>query len=906
MTFSMRHATWRLFGVCIATALAAPAVAEDDGAMPLPDIDVIGVSPLMGAGTPIDEVPYRVQVADPEALATDVRKTVYDFFEEEFAGASAVDLQNNPYQQNFSYRGFVAGPLLGESVGIAVFQNGVRVNEPFGDVVQSDLFPEMAIERLELGNANPAFGFNALGGALALRTYTGKTFQGAEAVQSVGMFGRSRTTLRVGREQESVNAFLAFQHDREDGWRDASPSTLNRLFADVGSESERGSLHLNLSFADNDLIGNGLAPTELSDVSYTANFTTPDQTQNRNFLLSGQGNMFVNDRVSVQGNLYWRRLDRQTLNGDEIDAENCEIDDDDLDELVDALGDAGLLGAGGAGASGFICGGDDDDDDEEGGEHAHNGDDDDDDEEEELAVIIDQDGHALASFDTESGVYGAMNTSTTETSSFGGGLQASIDTQFSGMANQVVIGAGVDIGRTEFHSESEVGSLLISRAVTRGPGSKRRYNVGLFEVEFEDDDDDHDHDDDDNGYVARDDDDDDDDHHHDHDDDDDHNGHAAHDDDDDDDDGEEGVEHSAVAPVALVAENRYLRAYLSDSLRLNDNLTLTGSLSADHAEIVLTDESVVFGELQTSLNGSHSFFSLNPAIGATYSVPGLASPVTLYGGFRQSSRAPSPAELSCADPEDPCNLPNAFVADPPLDQVVAHTFEAGARGTVSGAGNGLFNSLDWSVSAYHATNSDDIIFIGAGVGVSSGFFDNVEETRRQGLDVSVRGRGDWLDWYVNYGYVEATFQSSFDVFAQNHPYAVGSHIPVEPGDNIPGIPAHTLGVGVDFEPMDGLRIGPSVVYRSGVYLRGDEGNLLDQTDGYTVVNVDASYRIGKRFEVFGRVENLFDDQYETFGVLGETGDEVPITELPGGITNPRFISPGQPLAAVFGVRIKLN
>ena len=765
MTFSMRHATWRLLGVCIATALAAPAVSEDNGAMPLPDIDVIGVSPLMGAGTPSDEVPYRVQVADPEALATDVRKTVYDFFEEELAGASAVDVQNNPYQQNFSYRGFVAGPLLGESVGIAVFQNGVRVNEPFGDVVQSDLFPEMAIERLELGNANPAFGFNALGGALALRTHTGKTFQGAEAVQSVGSFGRSRTTLRVGREQESVNAFLAFQHDREDGWRDASPSTLNRLFADVGSESERGSLHLNLSFADNDLIGNGLAPTELSDVSYTANFTTPDQTQNRNFLLSGQGNMFVNDRVSVQGNLYWRRLDRQTLNGDEIDAEDCEIDDDDLDELVDALGDAGLLGAGGAGASGFICGGDDDDDEEEGGELAH--DDDDEDEEEELAVIIDQDGHALASFDTESGVYGAMNTSTTETSSFGGGLQASIDSPLSGMDNQLVIGAGVDIGRTEFHSESEVGSLLISRAVTRGPGSKRRYNVGLFEVEFEDDDDD-DHDDDDhNGHANHDDDDDDDDH----------NGHAAHDDDDDDDDGEEGVEHSAVAPVALVAENRYLRAYLSDSLRLNDNLTLTGSLSADYAEIVLTDES---DRLRRSPDGAER----EPRL--LQPQPGDRGDV-LGSGARFAGHA-----VRRLPPEQPGAVSGRAVVRRPGRSVqpsqrlrrrpaartgrLAHVRGRSARHSVGSAGNGPFNSLDWSVSAYHATNSDDIIFIGSGVGLSSGFFDNVEETRRQGFDVSLRGRGDWIDWYANYGYVEATFQSSFEVFAENHPYAVGSHI----------------------------------------------------------------------------------------------------------------------------------
>ena len=108
-----------------------------------------------------------------------------------------------------------------------------------------------------------------------------------------------------------------------------------------------------------------------------------------------------------------------------------------------------------------------------------------------------------------------------------------------------------------------------------------------------------------------------------------------------------------------------------------------------------------------------------------------------------------------------------------------------------------------------------------------------------------------------------------------------------------------------------MRIAPSLVYRSGVYLRGDEGNLAPRTEAYTVANLDASYRMDDWLELFARVENLFDRRYETFGVFGESGCEVPIRELPcpggrGGITNPRFISPGQPRAAMAGVRILLN
>ena len=809
-----------------------------------------------------------MQVAGPDDFESDGQTSVYDFFDREMAGASAVDVQNNPYQKNFSYRGFVAGPLLGESVGIAAFLDGVRINDPFGDVVQSDLFPEMAIARIELGNADPAFGFNALGGALVLRTHDGTTFQGAESSLSGGSFGRLRATLRAGREFGRFNSFLALQRDSEDGWRDASPSELDRLFANAGFRGESGSMRLDLAFADTDLIGNGLAPTELHAIAREANFTTPDRTLNNNLLVSGSGELFAGGDLSIQANVYVRRLRRQTLNGDEIDAEACAFeDDDDLADVVETLADNGLLAAGPIPA-GFVCGGGDDD--EGGGEEAVGGDDDDDeeDEAEEFAILLDQDKKAIASYEIdEGGAYGALNRSSTQTTAFGGSVQAALDRPLGGMENRLVIGVGVDTGRTEFYSTSEVGRLLPSRAVVGGPGDRPNLNTGIVEVELEE---------------------------------------GEEEGEEEEAELEEGPEVGETAPVALTARNRYLRAYLSDTLRVNANLSVTASAAANWAEIELTDEGVVWGERQTALHGDHDYFSLNPAIGAAYEIPGLASPVTLFGGFRQGSRAPSPAELSCADPDDPCNLPNAFVADPPLEQVTSRTFEAGLRGRMARERLGGLTSLDWSASAYRATNSDDIIFVSAGVGLSSGYFKNVAETRRQGFDLTLAGDGGRFDWFLNYSYVEATFQSPFKVSAENHPMAEDGEIPVAAGDAIPGVPAHSLGAGVDVEPLDGLRVSPSVVYRSGVHLRGDEGNLLPRTSGYTVANLDASYRIADWIEAFGRIENIFDKRYETFGVLGETGDEVPIRELPGGITDPRFISPGQPFAAMVGVRIRLN
>ena len=879
-----RRASPRLAAACVAAALAAPATAQDDAGepapAPLPDIEVIGVTPLSGAGTPIDRVPYNVQVTASGEFESETRGTVYDFFDTAFAGASAADVQNNPYQKNFTYRGFVAGPLLGESVGIAAFLDGVRINDPFGDVVQADLFPEMAIERLELGNSDPAFGFNALGGALVLRTYDGTSFQGAEATQSFGSFGRLRTTLRTGSEQGPWSAFAAFQRDREAGWRDASPSRLNRFFADVGHEGETAGMHISLSLADTDLIGNGLTPVELYEVDNTANFTTPDRTQNRNLLIAARGDIAVGDSIVIEGNVYFRRLRRHTLNGDEVDAETCDDsgeyvcregdEDDDDDDDDEAAGDDDDDDNG----NGHAARDDDDDDGNGNGNAAENGDGDHDDEDEEdetELVIVDTAGDPIASFMPESGAYGALNTSATHTTAFGAGLQASIDRPLGGMDNLFVIGGGVDVGRTRFRSESEVGELLDSRGVVGRPSP--RHVGGILKFPDLDDDDELfcDEDGTDAAVVI---------------------------------DGKGYCEDDA-APVRLVAENRYFRAFVSDTLYATDDLTLTGSVGANYATVKLTDESLFLGTPGNALDGDHDFFSMNPAVGAAWAIPGLESPVTLYGGFRQGSRAPSPAELSCADPDDPCNLPNAFVADPPLEQVISRTFEAGLRGSLDGL------ALDWSASAFRATNSDDIVFISAGTGLSSGYFDNVGETRRQGFELSLDGEAGWFDWFVNYAYLEATFQTNFRVFAENHPMAVDDEIPVETGDRIPGIPAHSLGAGFGIGPVDGMRIAPSLIYRSGVYLRGDEGNLAPRTEAYTVANLDASYRVDDWLELFARVENLFDRRYETFGVFGESGCEVPIRELPcpggrGGITNPRFISPGQPRAAMAGVRILLN
>ena len=114
-----------------------------------------------------------------------------------------------------------------------------------------------------------------------------------------------------------------------------------------------------------------------------------------------------------------------------------------------------------------------------------------------------------------------------------------------------------------------------------------------------------------------------------------------------------------------------------------------------------------------SLNGNFTFDRFNPAAGLVYTPFRL---VSTYFSYSEANRAPTAIELGCADPTEPCNLPNALVSDPPLKQVVARTFEAGVRS----AGQG---KLKWSAGWFRAENTNDIPFV-ASQQTASGYFVN--------------------------------------------------------------------------------------------------------------------------------------------------------------------------------------
>lgn len=339
------------------------------------------------------------------------------------------------------------------------------------------------------------------------------------------------------------------------------------------------------------------------------------------------------------------------------------------------------------------------------------------------------------------------------------------------------------------------------------------------------------------------------------------------------------------SPVAVDSVVDDLGIYASDTLALAPHLYLSASARLNLSSLSLRDQ------LGSALTGDHSFARVNPAGGLSYQPRAWLGG---YFGYSESSRSPTAIELTCASPDAPCRLPNAFVSDPSLNQVVARTFELGVRGALRrGAG-----TVRYDLTAFRTTNADDILFISSGAVANQGYFANVGDTRRQGIETGVSGRqrlggraGD-VDWAIYYTFTDATFETAFKAPSATHPDAVGGSIDVPAGAHIPSIPAHSGKVVVGWSSPIGLSAGFNVVANSSQYLRGDEANLLAPVPGFVVVGARVGYQIAEPVGVVVMVSNLLDARYSTFGVLGDAAGV-----LGPSYDSPRFLGAGGPRAA---------
>lgn len=324
----------------------------------------------------------------------------------------------------------------------------------------------------------------------------------------------------------------------------------------------------------------------------------------------------------------------------------------------------------------------------------------------------------------------------------------------------------------------------------------------------------------------------------------------------------------------------------TNALRQGDSLVLTGAVRWDWLRHDIDDRSPPEAG-RASAAGVSTFSRVNPRLGLNYN---LSGDVGVYFTYSQGFRAPAFLELTCAGPAAACPGLQAGVAqDPPLKSVTTTSYELGFRARPA-------PWLSAELSVFRTDVANDIFSV-APTGTTTVFFQNIGDTRRQGVELGLRGtaRGR-LDGYVNYTYTDATFQDETVLFTPR--LTPGCVAPpctevVRKGNAFPLIPHHRLNAGVDYRLTRWLTLSLTGAYVGAQRLRGDEANVETKLKDYAVLNAGLKAR-WKQFEGFLWVNNVLDNQYETFGTFA------PNPKVAGEPVE-RFVTPAPPINVVVGV-----
>lgn len=778
------------------------SVSAADAQEVLAPIDVTAIAPGGGAEIPVDKYPGGLSSITAEDIQKAGSTSVQDTLQKKVPGVTLIDASGNNLRQQLDYRGFGAGSITGFPQGIAVYQNGVRINEVFGDVVNWDLIPSNAIDSLSIQSGNPIYGLNAIGGGANVRMKDGFTFQGVEIDAMAGSYGRRQISTQIGIQSGPWAFYFAGEKIDETGWRDFSPADVQRMYADLGAKGSKVEAHFNLTWADSSAGVVAASPEELLDVGYARTFTSPQETEIEALMPSFNATVDVTDTFKVSGLAYYRRYKSSVIDGNVLEGEECGEVSAETGIPLNGLDPEA------------IC-----------SEEIEDG---------QLQALSGRNGVPLDGDDFNE-PFGVIDRINQKAESFGFNLQGVEKSDVFGMKNQIVVGTSYDRGNVRYGTSSEFGEI------------GRRYVVKGSGIILDEPDD----------FAGRD----------------------------------------------VDVNTEYFGLYFTDTLDLTDKLALTFGGRYNHASIDLKDLSGEF----PGITSNHTFERFNPNVGATYKfTPGLS----VYGGYSEANRAPTPAELACANPDNPCPIESFLTDDPPLDQVVSRTFELGARGTLTSFGASATQTLNWTVGLFSTENEDDILFVSSNR-TGRGFFFNAGDTRRQGVEVGLDYNNGPLTIYGGYSYIEATYRTPNEFQSPANPFATpcsgdpdSDCINVAKGDHLPNIPNHRFKAGFDYFVTPQWKVGADVVGASGQYLLGDEANHLPKTEAYARVDMHTSYDVTENIQFYGFVNNVFDSRYGLFGTLFEA-DEAPAS--PAGLdefNNPRSIVPSQPVSAYGGVKVR--
>ena len=756
----------------------------------------IKLGALEGLDLTKEQIPSNVQSINSQQIKDSMTTGLADLMNSQLQSVNVNDYQGNPFQMDVNFRGFTASPQIGTPQGLSVFLDGVRLNEPFGDVVNWDLIPTNALSGMDVfPGSNPIFGLNTLGGAIALRTKNGFEDKGVNVSMLGGSWGRKKGEVSAGWNNGTLGGFFAFTGFDEEGWRVNSPSQVMQGFSRLDWRADNFSIKFSSLLVGNNLLGNGLVPTEMYKQNPSSVFTSPDSTENNLQQFNLGGELFVNDKVSFTGQIYRRGSARNSVAGDIyenfIDMSNplvdplqtdgstrtgqevCRYKDVNYDGVPDYALDADLDGVADPGSLNAVL--------KPGDENYLY-------EVEPINPDCDLINYTRTSNGPRNGAYGDQSNGTPGLSPSGwadgtpiGVLSrsainqltdgGSLQMNLNGSQHKFMLGGSIDYATSSFDTGQKLGLIDANHRVYSDPAnidpiftaaqtdihnnsfSGTSNNLsGYFSETYSPFD---------NLHVNL-----------------------------------AGRFNYTTVDNKLSSRTSAGYKNLADIINTNqyrptvivcpgdDPASCPQSPNYNNNANWLTDvflsQSPYYGVgkySETPTGESFNYNSFNPSFGFSY-LPFKDKPVAYkdinpFFNWSQGSRTPSSIELGCAydgtlvpinqgDPNSPlapksfstiggsCTLPSTLSGDPYLPQIFSNSYDLGVRGKVLG-------DWDWNAGVYRTDLQHDIYLVG--LTADRSFFDSIGDTRRQGIEFGFSGKLGIADLRLNYGLTEATFQS---------------------------------------------------------------------------------------------------------------------------------------------------
>ena len=396
----------------IATAgvvLALTTIGARAETIELPTFDVVATTPLGGGEIDVAKSPFAVWQTSSQDIRTFNDTTLPETLARQAPGVTVGNVSGNDFQPDLSYRGFDATAVTGTPIGLAVYQNGVRINEAFGDGVNWELIPENAIDRTAIIAGNPIFGLNALGGAVTITMKNGFTWQGFEADIRGGSFGRAQEELQYGKQIGNYSVYMAATQINDGGWKVDGNSQITNFYGDVGYKANGLELHLQLTAGDSQLGTAAFTPLQELQSSWNSVYTVPQNTENKMAMLAWTGSYAYSPTLSFQGGAYFRAFNQVHNDGNSTDVFPCPP---------------------------FSCLGDDDN----------------------PTPVHDTFGNVIPDLSNGGTTdLGEIDRTWTQSRSLGASVQAVDTDKLAGHDNTLTVGASLDYGWTRFNGNSQLG-----------------------------------------------------------------------------------------------------------------------------------------------------------------------------------------------------------------------------------------------------------------------------------------------------------------------------------------------------------------------------------------------------------------------------------------------------------------